>query len=137
MGTWDSGPFDNDTAADWCGDLSAAAPDQREPMVRAAFTAVLEEEGYLDSDFAVQAIAAAAVLASQRPGGAPITTPYGPDFLVEGGTLDLPADLDALALRALDRVVADESEWRILWEEAGTFAEAEAELRAIRTTLGG
>ena len=26
MGTWDVGPFDNDTAADWCGDLHDAAP---------------------------------------------------------------------------------------------------------------
>ncbi|MGA5302866.1 DUF4259 domain-containing protein [Nucisporomicrobium flavum] len=30
MGTWDVGPFDNDTAADWRGDLDQATPEQRE-----------------------------------------------------------------------------------------------------------
>jgi hypothetical protein len=137
MGTWDKGPFDNDTAADWCGSLDDAAPNEREPMIRAALAAVLDEDGYLDSDLAVEAIAAAAVIASQRPTGTPITSPYGPDFLVDGGKLDLSPDLDALAVRALDRIVADESEWRELWEDAGKFEEAETELQTIRASLGG
>lgn len=29
MGTWDDGPFDNDTAADWCDDLHDADPSAR------------------------------------------------------------------------------------------------------------
>lgn len=36
MGTWDFGPFDNDSAADWCGDLDEAAPGDRVGMIRAA-----------------------------------------------------------------------------------------------------
>jgi Domain of unknown function (DUF4259) len=137
MGTWDLGPFDNDTAADWCGDLDDAAPDEREPMIRAALTGVVDEDGYLDSDFAVEAIAAAAIVASQRPGGAPITSPYAPDFLLNGVTLELPPDLDELVIRALDRIVADESEWRVLWEEVGKFDEAQATLESIRRVMRG
>ncbi|MFK4221392.1 DUF4259 domain-containing protein [Streptomyces sp. NPDC020880] len=34
MGTWDIGPFDNDTAADFGDDLDEAAADEREDMVR-------------------------------------------------------------------------------------------------------
>lgn len=34
MGTWDTGPFDNDTAADFGGDLDEAALEEREPMIR-------------------------------------------------------------------------------------------------------
>jgi Domain of unknown function (DUF4259) len=135
MGTWHYGPFDNDTAADWSGDLNDAPADQREPIIRATLAAVLDNEGYLDSDLAVEAIAAAAVIASQRPGGTPVTTPYGPDFLLNGETLSLPADLDGLAVRALDRILADESEWRSLWEESEHYAEARAELLAIRTVF--
>jgi hypothetical protein len=135
MGTWDSGPFDNDTAADWSGNLNDAPVDQREPIIRTTLAAVLHNTGYLDSDLAVEAIAAAAVIASQRPGGTPVTTPYGPDFLLDGQTLSLPADLDGLAVRALDRILSDESEWRSLWEESGQYAEAQAELLAIRTVL--
>ena len=59
----------------------------------------------------------------------------GPDFLLNGETLGLPADLDGLAVRALDRILADESEWRSLWEESEHYAEAQAELMAIRLVL--
>jgi hypothetical protein len=34
MGTWDVGPFDNDDAADFAGDLDDAASDERENLVR-------------------------------------------------------------------------------------------------------
>jgi hypothetical protein len=33
MGTWDVGPFANDIAADWCGDLHDAAGDERLPRI--------------------------------------------------------------------------------------------------------
>lgn len=72
MGTWGTGPFDNDTAADWCGDLNEAAPARRPAMIEQALTAVVEEEDYLDSDFAVEAIAAAAIVAAQQPAGPPV-----------------------------------------------------------------
>jgi hypothetical protein len=137
MGTWDYGPFDDDIAADWSWSLNEATPDQREAMIRAALEAVLHVEGYLDKQFAMEAIAAAAVVASQRPAGPPITSTYAPDFLLKGGNLDLPADLDALAVRALDRVVADDSEWRRLWEDVGHLEEALAELATIRSPLVG
>jgi hypothetical protein len=136
MGTWDIGPFDNDTAADWCGDLHEASPTQRPAMLRSAFTAVLDNgDDYLDSDLAVEAIAAAAIVASQLPGGAPITSSYAPDFLLEGGSVDVLDDVLALAVPALDRIVDDNSEWRELWEESVDGAPALAAVQQIRTTI--
>ena len=136
MGTWDVGPFDNDTAADWSGDLHDAAPAQRTALVRGALTAVLDNgDDYLDSDLAVEAIAAAAIVASQLPGGARITSPYAPDFLLEGGKLEVPDDLPALAVQALDRIVGDDSEWRELWEESDRYTSALAELQHIQATI--
>jgi hypothetical protein len=136
MGTWDVGPFDNDTAADWCGDLHDATPTQRPAMLRGAFTAVIDNgEDYLDNYLAVGAIAAAAIVASQLPGGAAITSPYAPDFLLEGGSIDIPDDVAASAVPALDRIVGDDSEWRQLWEETGDAAPALAALQQIRTTI--
>ena len=32
MGTWGTGPFDNDTAADFAGDLDDAPPGERERL---------------------------------------------------------------------------------------------------------
>src|SRR5262245_58451670 len=101
MGAWDVGPFDNDDAADWSGMLDDADPAQRPAMVEDAFRAVLNQDGYLQFDPAAHAIAAAAILAAHRPGGRPVDSPYSPDFLTEGGRLDLDAQLDAVAVAAL------------------------------------
>lgn len=136
MGTWDVGPFDNDTAADWCGDLDEAAPEERPALIRDALHQVAGHGGeYLDSDFAVEAIAAAAIVASQLPGGTAIDTPYAPDFLLEGGTIEVPGDIPAIALRALDRIVAPESEWRDLWEDSDSYPQALAALQSLRVVL--
>jgi hypothetical protein len=137
MGTWDIGPFDNDTAADWCGELDDAAPEQRAALIRETLSRVAEHgDEYLDSDDAVEAIAAAAIVASQLPGGAAIDTPYAPDFLLEGGTVEVAADVPTIAVRALDRIVGDDSEWRDLWEDAAeSYPQALASVQSIRATL--
>lgn len=136
MGTWDVGPFNNDTAADWCGDLHDAAGDQRLPLLRATLSVIVDNtDKRLSNRLADRAIAAVAVVASQLPGGEPLVTPYAPDFLLEGGTLDIPGDIPPLALLALDRIVGDDSEWRDLWEDAGSYADAVGALRTIRATL--
>ncbi|BBH70899.1 hypothetical protein ACTI_75840 [Actinoplanes sp. OR16] len=133
MGAWDFGPFDNDSAADWCGDLQDAEPARRVELIRDTLTAVLHEGEYLDSHEGSAAVAAAAVIASQLPSGSPLTSAYAPDFLTGGGTLDIPADLPALALRALDRVAGDDSEWRDLWEDG--LPKALTALQPVREAL--
>ncbi|GGN68549.1 hypothetical protein GCM10010112_33020 [Actinoplanes lobatus] len=133
MGAWDFGPFDNDDAADWSGDLREAAPGERAVLIRETLEEVLHEGEYLQVDSGNHAVAAAAVIASLLPGGTALTTPYAPDFRTEGGVLDLPGDLPALALRALDRVAGDDSEWAELWEDG--LPKALAALRPIREIL--
>jgi len=135
VGTWDKGPFDNDEAADWCGELNDAPPGERVAMIRAALAEAADRDDYLDADVAARAIAAAAVLAAQRPGGPPTDSVYGPGFLAEGVVLDLPGDLPALAVRAIDRVTGDDSEWRELWSDAGAYDEAISVLKPLRTAL--
>jgi hypothetical protein len=119
MGAWDDGPFDNDSAADWCGDLHDAEPSQRPAMVRAALADAAGNREYLDHDVAAPAIAAAAIVASLMPGGAPIVSPYAPDFLLAGEGIELADDLPPLAVQALDRILGEDSEWRALWGEGG------------------
>ncbi|MCZ7425971.1 DUF4259 domain-containing protein [Micromonospora sp. WMMA1949] len=135
MGTWDDGPFDNDSAADWCGELHDADPSVRSAMVRSALTAAVLNTEYLDYDDAASAIAAAAIVASQVPGGEPITSPYAPDFLLAGEPLDLDDDLQPLAVEALDRVLGDDSEWRSLWGEGG--ASEFPQINKLRAVLLG
>jgi hypothetical protein len=137
VGVWDSGPFDNDIAADWCATFDEADDATRIEMIEESLTAAADETGYLNGDLAYEAIAAAAVVASQLPGGPPVASAYGPDFLTEGGTLAIPPQLPALARRALDRVIADDSEWRELWDEVDQLDEAAGKLGPIREAVAG
>ncbi|MEV6702838.1 DUF4259 domain-containing protein [Streptomyces sp. NPDC051453] len=113
MGTWDIGHFDNDTAADFSYTLDETAMDQRANLIRTTLTRTAQTQDYLDNSRAVEAVAAAALVAAQCPGGEPVTTSYGPDEPLPV----LPNDLRALAVEALDRVVAGESELGELWDE--------------------
>jgi hypothetical protein len=136
VGTWDTGPFDNDSAADWCGDLDEAEPERRPALVRDALTAVLDNgDEYLDRDLADEALAAAALIAAQRPGGAPVTTAYAPDFILAGGRLELTGDMPALAVKALNRILAEESEWRELWADTDEYEKAVAEVHRLQALL--
>ena len=135
MGAWDTDPFGNDSAADWCGDLDDAAPADRVKFIRAALTDAAEEDDYLDVDTASVAIAAAAIVAAMRPGGPAVDSPYGPEFLADGARIELPDDLAALAVRALDRITGDDSEWDELWGESDSYADATVALDTVRAAL--
>ncbi|MET9619442.1 DUF4259 domain-containing protein [Streptomyces sp. NPDC006464] len=135
MGTWDIGPFDNDTAADFSGDLDDTPPAERAALIRATLGEVIETgTDYLDSDVAVQAVAAAALVASQCPGGDPVPTPYGPDEALP----ELPVELRPLAVEALDRVLTEPSELLELWgetDEAGPWKATLVRLREVLAPL--
>jgi hypothetical protein len=132
MGAWGQGPFDNDSALDWCNELERADPSQRSGMVRAALVKAVGEVGYLDYDFGAEAVAAAAIVASQMPTGEPITSSMVPEFLRSGTLPVFNEDVAELAIAALDRVLGDQSEWRALWGEGGaTEFPAMNRLRAV------
>ena len=133
MGVWDTGPFDNDTAADWCGVLQDAPPADRERLIRQALTAATAE--VVGAVTAEKAVAAAAVVAAHRPGAPAVTTPYAPDFLVDGERLDLAADLAPLAAQAVRRIAQPDSEWHVLWADSEYLDQALAELTSLLELL--
>lgn len=135
MGTWGSGPFENDAAADFADDLDDADPAEREVLIRGALQRAVDAEDFLDADDAARAVAAAAVVAATSTPGMPMDDQDGPEFLQRGDSLPLPDDLVELAREALDRVAADDSEWRELWEESDALDEAVAVLDEVRTGL--
>ncbi|MCX5612568.1 DUF4259 domain-containing protein [Streptomyces sp. NBC_00047] len=113
MGTWDVGPFDNDTAADFGGDLDEVAAGEREGIVRSALTRVIDTAAYLEAPASEVAVAAAALVAARCPGGEPADPIYGP----EESLPDLTGLRD-LALQALDRIMTEPSELMDLWAES-------------------
>ncbi|MFI8192603.1 DUF4259 domain-containing protein [Streptomyces sp. NPDC085946] len=113
MGTWGIDPFDNDMAADFVRALDGAAPEEREAFVRAALARAVRTRDYLESPEGAEAVAAAALVAAQCPGGAPVRAGHGPREPLPR----FSGDLRPLAVEALDRVAAGASEVAELWDE--------------------
>ncbi|MGW1412266.1 DUF4259 domain-containing protein [Streptomyces sp. NPDC002403] len=78
MGTWDIGPFDNDTAADFGGDLDEAALEEREPIIRSVLVRAASPADFLGIYDGERAVAAAALVVAQHPDGEPACLNYGP-----------------------------------------------------------
>src|SRR5689334_554379 len=129
MGTWGTGPFDNDAAADFLDLLNDTGPSAAAEVVRQAFDQAATSD-YLPYDDAAAAVAAAAVIAYA-------TGAHGPDALadlVEAPPTPTP-ELRQHAARALDRVLADNSELRDLWADANQLDSVARELHTLREIL--
>jgi len=135
MGTWGEGPFDNDTAADWVYEFSDAdqAAGLRYIYEALAGAASVGDDDYLDSDAGVEAVAAAELVAAIR-GLAVERSPYN-ETVLDWVTRTAPITgeaMVALAVAALDRIVAANSELAELWDETqSTSWRASVESRKV------
>jgi hypothetical protein len=122
VGAWDSGPFDNDDAADFASELDDADPNQRLILIREALQGAIDPADE-DEEEAAQprAVAAAAVLAASRIDAVPLDSAYAPKFLATGDPMEVPEDLLELAVLALDRIAETDTEWAELFGEGGTL----------------
>ena len=131
MGTWDVGPFDNDTAMIFCDALDEAAEDKREDIIRGSLIRAIDGHGDRDEEASEEAVAAAALVAAQCPAGRPVSSGYGP-----GQPLPEPSgDLRELAARALDRVQSEPSELMRLWGETDHIGPWRTNLSRLRDAL--
>ncbi|WP_432173943.1 DUF4259 domain-containing protein [Streptomyces sp. Tue6028] len=131
MGTWDIGPFDNDSAADFAGDLDDATMGEREPMIRRVLKRAADTADYLNTSDAERAVAAAALVVAQHPDGEPACSNYGPSEPLP----QLSEDLRALAIDALDQAVAELSELAELWGEATKGPKWRQDITRLRDVL--
>jgi Domain of unknown function (DUF4259) len=114
MGAWGTGPFDNDDAADFAASLDDLEPEDRPGAIREALAEAAEETDYLERDAGGAAVAAAALVAAQHPDGDPVDSAYGPKQAIP----ELPDELRPVAVQALTRVLADDSELNELWNDS-------------------
>jgi hypothetical protein len=129
MGVWGTNVFDNDMAADFAAEFDESDPSVRVDLLRSALEAALDAEADDLDEFASEAVGAAAIIAATLPADLPLGS-MAPHKL--DGSLSVPADLVALAVRAFDRVMRDDFDFAEMWDDdafAGT-------LRAVRTALG-
>ncbi|WP_405653550.1 DUF4259 domain-containing protein [Streptomyces sp. NBC_00019] len=131
MGTWDIGPFDNDTAADFGSDLDEAALEERETLIRGALKRAAGPGGFLDTSDGERAVAAAALVVAQHPDGELAWLDYGPSEPLP----ELPADLRTLAVDALDQVASERSELAELWDDAANGPKWRHDLNRLRGVL--
>ncbi|MYX37745.1 MULTISPECIES: DUF4259 domain-containing protein [unclassified Streptomyces] len=129
MGTWATGPFDNDTAADFACALDDAKPREREALARGVLTRTVHAAGYLAE--AEEAVAAAALIAAQCPGGEPVDTSYGPETPIP----IFPSDLRTLADEALARIVSGESGLSSNWVDPRERRQWRVTLNRLRSVL--
>ena len=115
MGAWAEDAFGNDTACDWAGDFSDKPSMDK---VTAAISAVVSEEGYLDSDLAVEALVACEIVARLKGNwGQRSAYSESIDKWVETSNEVAGAELTANASAAIVRILADNSELKELWDE--------------------
>jgi hypothetical protein len=76
-------------------------------------------------------VAAAALIASQCPGGEPVETVYGPKQPLP----DFPQDLRELAAAALDRILADELELPGTWVDHADARHWLSSIKSLRDVL--
>ncbi len=133
MGTWSAQPFGNDDAADWAAELDDA--DDWD-VVRTVLEEAASADGdELDADEASVAIAAAEVVARGlgRPTQSDAHTESAAAFVERVGAP--PAELRALALRAIDVAADPAGELTELWED-GDPAGWAGLLDRLREALG-
>ncbi|MFJ1594095.1 DUF4259 domain-containing protein, partial [Kitasatospora albolonga] len=133
MGTWGHKPFENDTAADFAGDLDAAPQSERVEMLRAALASVANDaSSHVDGGSAEMAIAAAALVARGMEGGGEFQSEVcGPS----GDIPEIPEELTSLAVDAVSRLLFKEND---LWDDRSQGGDGEewlAMLQRLRSTL--
>lgn len=130
MGTWGTGWFENDAAADFVGDVEDAEPSARPALIAARLQSVADQHGYVEGPDADEGLAAAALVA--LAGGAPVA-----EEVEVASTLPAP---DAATLTLAGSVVTrlsspQDNEWFDLWMEVGEAEGATARLAELQQAL--
>lgn len=137
MGTWATDAFGNDYAQDWAQDL--AETSNLDAVEDTLDTALDAGGGELEAPFAAEALVAIEVLARlQGKGGARGDDSAAVDAWVDARKPKAKprADLAGKALRALDRILSEQSELRALWEDSEHYEEWRASVEDLRARLG-
>lgn len=137
MGATGSGPFENDDALDFLGEVHDLPREQRAGRVLAALDVVLRSTDHVSAPEMCEAVAGAAAVGACVNPGAAQGEPYLPDWLAHE---PLPTDDEELVEKSrqvLRRAVrSHDNEWWELWEEAGLGADVTASCRRALAWLG-
>ncbi|MBZ3900630.1 DUF4259 domain-containing protein [Streptomyces griseiscabiei] len=128
MGTWGTGPFDSDLAADFVDAMEGLPPEQVVEVLRRALQRAVDSGDRVDGGDGAEAVAAAALVAAQVPGSGVV---IDPDDGPKEPLPRLPVPLRALAREALRRVTGEGSELARGWVDDGDGLAWRREVRSI------
>jgi hypothetical protein len=132
MGAWGNRTFQNDAAPDWLSEAESRGIEAvRDALTLATMT---PDDGYLDADDGASAIAAAELLAAASGHGKERLPARALSWLDRVSEV-VGADDLALARRAVERVVARNSELAALWAEHGPESGWHEQVRALLRKL--
>lgn len=132
MGTWSTGSFDNDDASDFLVRLQSRGTD----AVRNALEEVAgrDAQDYVQVDSAAAAIAAAEIVAAARDGQVSQLPETAQEWLDEHRESVAAPSMQALARRAVERVLM-QSELKELWREGGPDAQSAVWENGVRELI--
>ncbi len=135
MGTWAIGAFGNDDACDWSYGLEEV--DDLSVVEAALDTVLAVGSGYLETPPAVEALAAIEVIARLQ-GNWGERDPYSEtvDRWVERVRLTPTADHARNARRVIERILAENSELKELWEETEDYEAWVASVHELKNRVG-
>jgi hypothetical protein len=134
MGTWSHEPFGNDTAIDWTYELQKTHDFS---LVEQAIQRVLDcGPEYLEADLAVEAIAAAEIIAKALGRGTQ-SDEYTNEVDAWLQTISaVPTSaLRSKAHQALSRILGPDSELKELWEESEELDSWESSVRLLQSAI--
>ncbi|MFK4149748.1 DUF4259 domain-containing protein [Streptomyces sp. NPDC004065] len=132
MGTWGTGPFDSDLAADFVDELEGLTHRQVIDVLGRAIQRVMDSRERVDGGDGAEAVAAGALVASTLPDSPIVIDPDdGPSQTLP----ELPASLRASARLALDRVLQGGSEMATSWVDSADAEQWRQEVRQILETF--
>ena len=136
MGTWALDAFGNDYAMDWAQDLQEYKTLE---LVETTLDNVIDsQEDELEAPFAAEALAALDVIARLlgKPGAADPATAEVDEWVAACKKKVTPPLLEKARL-AFDKIVAETSELRQLWQDSDHFDDWQQDVAALRRRVLG
>lgn len=133
MGAWGDKPFENDAALDFLVELEEGGVDALRAALETA--ADTDPDDYLDVDEGSAAIAAAELVAAARDSNR-ASLPKDARAWVQANAKELGEEDQALAVRAVRRVLEGGSELASLWGEGSARSPWHQGVRALLRRLG-
>ncbi|MFA6067138.1 MAG: DUF4259 domain-containing protein [Janthinobacterium sp.] len=136
MGTWATDAFGNDYAMDWAQDLHEYKTLE---LVETTLDNVIDsQEAELEAPFAAEALAALEVIArlQGQPGDNDPATAEVDEWVAACKKKVTPPLLEKARL-VFERIMAESSELRQLWQDSEHYADWQADVAALRTRVLG